>query len=93
MVWGSCGYFYTKMTGELKMGKFTYEIKKHIGTLSEADSMSLELNQISYGKAAPKYDLRRWRMTEEGKQLMKGITLNTDEVVALRELLNTMKIE
>lgn len=75
------------------MGKFTYEIKKHIGTLSEADSMSLELNQISYGKAAPKYDLRRWRMTEEGKQLMKGITLNTDEVVALRELLNTMKIE
>lgn len=74
------------------MGKFSYEVKKYIGTLSEADSMSLELNLISYGKAAPKYDLRRWRVTESGKQLMKGITLNTDELIALRELLNSMKI-
>ncbi len=75
------------------MAKFSYEIKQHIGTISATDSLTLELNQISYAKAPAKYDLRRWRIADNGKQMNKGVALTKDELIALRDLLNSLEIE
>ena len=75
------------------MAKFSYEIKQHIGTISATDSLTLELNLISYTKAPAKYDLRRWRVAEDGKQMNKGVTMTKDELVTLRDLLNSLELK
>lgn len=71
------------------MGKaaFSYEIKKHIATLSESGDgdFTTELNLISYNGASPKLDLRKWdRRTDK---MLKGITLTHEEAINLREAL------
>lgn len=70
---------------------FTYEIKEHIGTISDNGSMTTELNLISYTGAEPKYDLRKWRIKDGEKTMQKGATLTLDELLALRDLLNNME--
>ena len=70
--------------------EFTFKIKQHIGTVSNAGTMAIELNLVSYGGAAPKYDLRRWRTVDGEKKMQKGITMSTDELRSLRDLLNGM---
>lgn len=73
---------------------FKYEIKDSFGKISENGDWTKELNLISYGDAAPKFDIRSWRIDEDGiKKMSKGITLNKKEVVALRDLLNSLSLE
>ena len=65
---------------------FKYEIKKHIGVLSEsAKGWTKELNFISWNDGSPKYDLRDWDPNHE--KMGKGVTLTEDEVEKLKELL------
>jgi hypothetical protein len=66
---------------------FTYEIKKHIATLSTSrfDNTALELNLISYRGAEPKLDLRKWNKTTN--QLLKGVTLTKEEAITLKNAL------
>ena len=66
---------------------FTYEIKKHIATLStnRFDNTALELNLISYRGAEPKLDLRKWNKSTN--QLLKGVTLNKEEAEKLKNAL------
>ena len=70
---------------------FKYEIVKHYEVLSESGSMTKEFNLISYNGAEPKYDIRSWQSTGEGKKLLKGITLNIDEIHLLKEKLNELE--
>lgn len=71
---------------------FTYEVTKHIGTIAESGSMTTELNLISFLGAPAKFDLRRWRTKEDGSRSMqKGCTLTAEELIALRDLLNSME--
>lgn len=73
------------------MGKVSYEIVKEIGVLSTSKSgWKKELNLVSWNENAPKYDIRTW--APEHEKMGKGITLNEEEVKALKGLLKEMEI-
>ena len=71
---------------------FTYTIEKQFGTVSNAGSLPVELNMVSYNGAPAKYDLRKWRIKEDGERTMqKGICLSEQELRDLRDFLNSME--
>jgi len=73
------------------MSEIKFEIIKKIGVLSKSDSgWTKELNLISWNDREPKYDLRDWSPDRERRG--KGATLSTEELLALKELLNTMDL-
>lgn len=73
------------------MADIKYEIIKQIGVLSKSSSgWAKELNLISWNDREPKYDLRDWSADRE--KMGKGVTLSRDELLALRELLNSMEL-
>ena len=71
--------------------EFKYEITKRIATLKETGYRTKELNMVSYDGAAPKYDLRVWMHFDTGLKMGKGITLDADELRALRDVLNGLE--
>ena len=73
------------------MSDIKYEILKKIGVISKAGSgWAKELNLVSWNDREPKYDLRDW--SADGSKMGKGVTLSKDEVIALRELLNSLEL-
>ena len=73
------------------MSDIKYEIVKKIGALSSsASGWAKELNFISWNDREPKYDLRDWSADHE--KMGKGVTLSKEELIALRELLNSMDL-
>jgi len=73
------------------MSEIKYEIIKKIGVLSKSTSgWAKELNLISWNDRDPKYDLRDW--SADGVKMGKGLTLSQEELLALRELLNTLEL-
>lgn len=73
------------------MSEIKYEIVKQIGVLSKSSSgWAKELNLISWNDRDPKYDLRDWSPDRE--KMGKGVTLSREELIALRELLNTIDL-
>jgi hypothetical protein len=73
------------------MSEIKYEIVKKIGVLSTAASgWAKELNLVSWNDREPKYDLRDW--SGDGVKMGKGVTLSKDELLALKELLNSMEL-
>jgi hypothetical protein len=81
------------------MSEIKYEIVKKIGVLSKpalsrvegsASGWAKELNLVSWNDREPKYDLRDWSADHE--KMGKGVTLSTDELKALKELLTTMEL-
>jgi hypothetical protein len=72
------------------MKEFTYEIKKNIARLSGTENRCCEVNYISFRGADPKIDIRRWSVKDGEKRMGKGICLSADEVVQLREVLNSL---
>ena len=69
------------------MPEFSYEIKKHIGVISNGSGgWTKELNLISWNGKEPKYDIRDWG--PEHKKMGKGITLSADDAKALKALLD-----
>ena len=73
------------------MPEIKYEIIKKIGVLYKSDSgWAKELNLISWNDRDLKYDRRDWAV--DGSKIGKGLTLSVAELVALRELLNTLEL-
>lgn len=73
------------------MSNIKYEIKESLGVLSEsAKGWTKELNLVSWNDRAAKYDLRDW--DEAHEKMGKGITLTEDELIKLKEILNSMDI-
>ena len=73
------------------MSEFKYEITKKIGVLSTtASGWVKELNLVSWNERDPKYDIREW--APDGEKMGKGVTLSKEEMLALKELLNTMEL-
>lgn len=69
----------------------TYKVLKVFGQLDSDSSKPKELRLIQWGKNAPKYDLRGWGTDENGNVIMtKGITLDSEELQSLYELLQRM---
>jgi hypothetical protein len=73
------------------MADIKYEIVKNIGVISTAGSgWAKELNLISWNDREAKYDLRDWSADHE--KMGKGVTLTKEELLALKELLNSMEL-
>lgn len=71
------------------MAELKFEITKSIGILSEsAKGWHKEINLVSWNNREAKYDIREWDPNHE--KMSKGITLNKDEIIKLRDLLNEM---
>lgn len=79
-----------------KLPNFSYDIIKHVGTLSESEAQAKELNIISYNSAPAKYDLRIWvkdKNFPSGRKMGKGLTLNSEEIYFLKELLDGIDLD
>ncbi|MGD8404417.1 MAG: PC4/YdbC family ssDNA-binding protein [Anaerolineales bacterium] len=73
------------------MADIKYEILKQVGVLStSASGWAKELNLISWNDREPKYDLRDWAPDHE--KMGKGVTLSKEELLALKELLDTIDL-
>lgn len=74
--------------------EFTYEVIEHIGNISEKEIYSKEVNIISWNERTPVYDIRGFRIDKDGnKYPLKGISLEKQDVIALRDLLNGLDLE
>ena len=70
---------------------FSFEIVKNIGIVSEGKGgWNLELNLVSWGGRAPKYDIRDWN--EDHSRMRKGVSLTAEEVAVLKEILEEIDI-
>lgn len=69
---------------------FNYEIVERIAVLSKSGDTSKELNKVSYNGASPKYDIRSWKRTDGEEKLLKGLTLNEEEMEVLKQTLTTL---
>lgn len=73
------------------MSEIKYEIVKKVGVLSKsASGWAKELNLISWNDRDAKYDIREW--SPDGEKMGKGVTLSKEELLALKELLNTIEL-
>ena len=73
------------------MSEIKYEIVNKIGVLSKsASGWSKEINLISWNDREPKYDIRDW--SGDGAKMGKGVTLSKEELLALRDVLNSMEM-
>ncbi len=73
------------------MAEIKYEIKEMLGVLSESTKgWSKQLNLVSWNDKEPKYDLREWNPNHE--KMGKGVTLSKEELVKLRDVLNSMNL-
>jgi hypothetical protein len=76
---------------QLAMSEIKYEITKRVGVLStSASGWSKEINLISWNDRDPKYDIRDWSANHE--KMGKGVTLSKEELLALKELLNSIEL-
>lgn len=73
-----------------KKTKVTFELIQNIGTLSESGTWKKELNIVQWGENIAKYDIRAWNA--DHTKLGKGVTLSTEELKALKILLNDMDL-
>jgi len=73
------------------MADIKFEIEKELGKISEASKgWNKELNLISWNGKEAKYDLRDWAPGHE--KMGKGITLSSNELKQLRDILNTIEL-
>ncbi len=71
---------------------FSFEIVKSYGTISNGKGgWSLELNSVSWSGRDPKFDIRSW--SSDHQKMGKGVTLTKEEVLSLKELLNSIDIQ
>lgn len=75
------------------MNDFNYDIKENFGTISEKNDgkFTLELNLISYRGKEEKYDLRRWDRSCD--KMLKGLTMDKNEILELKNILNNISFE
>ena len=71
---------------------FSFSIEKNLGTLSEGKGgWNLELNLVSWGGRPEKYDLRTW--APDHQKMGKGSTFTKEELIALKNLLNSINLD
>lgn len=69
------------------MSSISFEIKEHLGILSTSKSnWTREVNIVSWNKRPARLDIRDWN--PEHNKMSRGVGLNKDEVLALKDLLN-----
>ena len=74
------------------MAEVTFEIVKKFGELGvSAKGWTKEINLVSWNKYPAKYDIREW--DPDHLKMSKGLTLNKEELLKLREILNAIELE
>jgi hypothetical protein len=62
------------------------------GTISNGKGgWSMELNSVSWGGREAKFDIRSW--SGDHQKMGKGVTLTKDELISLKNLLNSIDIQ
>ena len=71
---------------------FSFEIVKSYGTISNGKGgWSMELNSVSWSGREPKFDIRSW--SGDHQKMGKGVTLTKDELISLKNILNSIDIQ
>lgn len=73
------------------MAQIQVEFHEEIGNLSESKGWKKQLTYTSWNNHAPKFDIRSWN--EDHSSMTKGITLNKEELMKLKEILNTVDFD
>ena len=74
------------------MADIKYEITRPLGILSQGSrGWQKEINLVSWNERTPKIDIRDW--APEHEKMGKGITLNKEELIQLRDILNQLDLE
>lgn len=71
--------------------QFDYTIEKHLGTINTSGEYSKEVSLVCWkDQKTPRLDIRLWRNfgDESKRQPLKGISISTEEIGTLKELLN-----
>ena len=72
--------------------KITFTIEEELGDLSVASNgWKKQLTYTSWNGRNPKFDLRSW--SDDHNAMTKGLTLTTEEMVKLKEILNAIDFE
>ena len=69
------------------MAQIQVEIHEEIGN----KGWKKQLTYTSWNNHAPKFDIRSWN--EDHSSMTKGITLNKEELMKLKEILNTVDFD
>ena len=78
----------------MKKKEVSYKIVNSIGIISRKKAYSKEVNVISWNGRNPVYDIRVFKTGKDGeKQPLKGISLDKDDLIVLKELLSQVEIE
>ena len=77
-----------KSDNEIKM-----EVIEKCGVIMERNGgYSLELRYVSWNGKDPKYDIRPWKMNDDGNEICgKGMTLSGEELEKLGEIMKNME--
>ena len=76
---------------DMSSREVTFEIKEHIGVISENNKgWTKEVNLVSWNGGEAKYDIKEW--DPEHIKMSRGVTLNEEQVTALRDILNNLKL-
>lgn len=77
-----------------RVENFSWEVVEALGNFSEErKNYTRELNLISWNGAKPVYDIRGWRVGKDGiKHPLKGLSLSKDELIVLRDLLQSIDL-
>lgn len=74
------------------MADFKFDIKKNLGTISESSKgWKREVNVMTWNNKKAKVDIREW--DEKHEQMGKGITLNKEELIQLKDILSKINID
>lgn len=74
------------------MAEIKFEITQELGVLSEGSKgWQKEVNLVSWNDRSPKLDIREWGPDHE--RMGKGVTLSKDELIKLKELLDSLDLE
>ena len=73
------------------MAEIKFEIVRHLGVIAEsAKGWKKEVNMVAWNDRAPKLDIREWDSQHE--KMGKGITLSTEEIKKLRDILCELEL-
>lgn len=70
---------------------FSFNIQQNLGVISEGKGgWKTELNLVSWGERPAKYDIRSW--SADHQKMGKGVTFTKEELISLKELLNSISL-
>lgn len=76
---------------DMSSREVTFEIKEHIGVISENNKgWTKEVNLVSWNGGEAKYDIREW--DPEHVKMSRGVTLNEEQAMALKDILNSLEL-